>query len=304
MKRGAGDAGGPGAAGGATAGPPGGAGERLFALARRVADAHRALAPRFAFVSGSTVDGSADERSDVDMSIVFDALPDEAALRAATAEIGEPWHWHHGCVDDGAIVVALRVDVVEVQIVYATRAAFDRDLDTVLVDHAADTPNHKLAEGVAKALPLAGDADVAARKQRVAAFPPALGRAMIDHALSAPRLGWRGIAQLVERDAAVWCREVQVDACYALLLALAGLNQRYFTRFQFKRLTRFCDSLAIAPPALAVRITTLLAAPSRAAFDALHALEGEVVDLVAAHRPDVDVEAARRRHAVWREPSR
>jgi len=42
------------------------------AIAQRVADAHAAP---LAFVSGSVVDELADERSDVDMSVVFDALP-------------------------------------------------------------------------------------------------------------------------------------------------------------------------------------------------------------------------------------
>jgi hypothetical protein len=116
--------------------------------------------------------------------------------------------------------------------------------------------------------------------------------------LKAP-LSWRGAAQLLHRDAALWCRDIQVDACYRLLLVLSGLNGRYFTRFQVKRLRRLASSLALAPPALAERIETLLAAPPREAFAALHGLEAEVLDLLAAHRPDVDLDAARKRWAAY-----
>ena len=63
-----------------------GANGRLrLALAQRVADAHRGIddASLLSFVSGSTVDNLADARSDVDMSVVFAALPDEPRLREA-----------------------------------------------------------------------------------------------------------------------------------------------------------------------------------------------------------------------------
>lgn len=168
----------------------------------------------------------------------------------------------------------------------------------MLVGHNPDTPNHKLAEGVLKAWPLVGAERLAALQARLAQFPPALGRAMVVHGLLAP-LSWRGAAQLLHRDAALWCRDVQVDACYRLLLILCGLNARYFTRFQVKRVRRLASKLAIAPPALAERIEALLSAPPRAAFAALHALEGEVLDLVALHMPAVDLGGARRRWSSY-----
>ncbi len=66
-----------------------------------------------------------------------------------------------------------------------------------------------------------------------------------------------------------------------------------------KRLHRLADKLALAPPQLATRIETLLAAPPREAFDALHALESEVLALVAAQMPEVDLSAVRRRREAY-----
>ncbi len=91
-----------------------------------------------------------------------------------------------------------------------------------------------------------------------------------------------------------------MESCYRQLGALAALNRRYFTRFQVKRMARLAASLAIAPPALASRIDALLLAAPAIAFAQLHALEGEVLDLVARHAPRVDLAAARSRRADFR----
>jgi hypothetical protein len=276
------------------------AGALRRAIAQRVADAHRGIddASLLSFVSGSTVERLADERSDVDMSVVFAALPAEAVLRQACRRVGGEWFWSQGTVADGGLVVAFRVDGIEVQIGYSTLAQLNANIAQLVVEHNPDTPNHKLAEGVLKALPLAGAAQVAALQARLAPFPPALGRAMVQHGLATPT-PWRAITQLLHRDAGLWCREIQVEACYRLLLVLCGLNGRYFTRFQVKRVHRLAAQLSTAPPALAERIEALLAAPPSEAFMLLHALEGEVLELVAAALPDVEQGALHQRRTAF-----
>jgi hypothetical protein len=267
------------------------------AIAQRVADAHDAP---LAFVSGSVVDELADERSDVDMSVVFDALPERAALLAACRNAGgTDWFWHAGDLADGGLVVAFRVDEIEVQIGYSDVKTLDAHLDELLLEHKADTPTHKLGEGILKAEALAGAERLAALKARLAQFPPELGQAMIDHFLrqGAP---WRAVSQLLHRDGELWCRELLVDACYGLFGVLAGLNRRYFTTFQFKRMTRFADCLALAPAGFAARVRALLLAAPRDAFIQLHALEGEVLALLAVNAPGTDLSAIERRRGDFR----
>jgi len=270
---------------------------RRRAIAQRVADAHGAP---LAFVSGSVVDELADERSDVDMSVVFDVLPGrEALLKACRSAGGTDWFWHAGDLVEGGLVVAFQVDEIEVQIGYSDAKTLDAHLDELLVEHKADTPTHKLGEGILKAEALAGAERLAALKARLAHFPPELGQAMIDHFLrqGAP---WRAVSQLLHRDGELWCRELLVDACYGLFGALAGLNRRYFTTFQFKRMTRFAQGLTLAPAELAPRVRRLLLAPPRAAFEQLFALEGELLELVAAHAPKADLSMVRRRRGDFR----
>lgn len=98
-------------------------GRLRVALAQRVADAHRGIddGSLLSFVSGSTVDGLADARSDVDMSVFFATLPDEAVLRAACRKLGSQWFWQQGNTGEG-LVVAFQLDGIEVQIGYSSEA--------------------------------------------------------------------------------------------------------------------------------------------------------------------------------------
>jgi hypothetical protein len=285
-----------------TSAPPTGACNLRRGIARRVADAHAAFGDPalLALVSGSVVDGTADDRSDVDMSVVLSRLPDiEAPLEAACAAAGgSAWFWRAGSLAESGLVVAFRVDGIEVQIGYSTHEKLAFDIDELLLRHNPDTPLHKLGEGLLKAEALAGAPLLDSLKSRVAAFPPALGRAMVDHFLAAPT-PWRAIAQIVHRDTPLWCRDLQVDATYRLLGVLAGLNGRYYTRFQVKRLHKIAASFTLAPPQLAQRIAAILDGPVHAGFELLHALEGEVLALVVQQLPDVDVAKAQERRAAW-----
>ncbi len=275
------------------------------AIAQRVANAHEALAPGAitAMLFGSTVIGIADERSDIDMSVVFETIPAQAELLAACERAGGgPWTWRNESPDDDSFAVGFDVDGIEVQIAYTDRRILDADLDTVLVAHDPTTLTHKIAEGLLKAEALLGAPRLRQWRSRVAQFPPALSDAMMRHHLGEPT-PWKWFTYLLHRDSALWCREMQVDACYRLFGTLAGLNRQYFTLYQFKRMHRFAEQLDIAPANLADRVETLLAAPLPDAFAMLYALEGEVLALVAEHAPQIDLTAVHERRKRWVAPA-
>jgi hypothetical protein len=225
------------------------------------------------------------------MCIVFAALPQDAVLREACRRAGgSDWTWSQGSADEG-LVVAFDVEGIEVQIAYTDPRILQGHLDKLLVQHEPDTPYHKVGEGLLKAQPLIGAERLETWRARVAAFPLALGHAMMRHYVE-QATPWKWFALLQRRDAALWCRELLVDACYRQFGMLAGLNHRYFTTFQFKRMHRFAATLTLAPAHLADRVEALLVAPLPQAFAQLHALEGEVLALLAAHAPHVDCSAA------------
>ena len=263
-------------------------------LAQRVAQAHEPLLPGAitAMVFGSTGDGVADALSDVDMSIMFEQLPDEAELAAACRSVGAgPWGWQSGNLHEEGLAVSFDLEGIEVQVVYTDPRILQADLDELLVEHKPDTLNHKIAEGLLRAEALIAPERLDAWRVKVAAFPQGLADAMMRHHL-AELTPWRWFGLLLQRDAQLWSRELLVDACYRLFGVLAGLNRCYFTVYQFKRVRRFATQLTLAPPNLVERIEALLVAPLPEAFTALHALDGEVLALLAEHAPQIDCSTA------------
>jgi hypothetical protein len=270
-------------------------------IAQRVADAHEPLLPGSitAMVFGSTADGDADTRSDIDMSIVFEQLPAEAELAAACRSAGGgAWNWQSGSLHEEGLAVSFNLEAIEVQVVYTDPRILQADLDELLVTHKPDTLNHKIAEGLLKAQPLIGPQRVEAWRAQVAAFPPELGDAMMRHYLAEPTQ-WKWFGLLLYRDAQLWSRELLVQACYRLFGVLAGLNRCYFTPFQFKRVRRFAERLTLAPPDCVERVEALLVAPLAEAFTMLYGLDGEVLALLAAHAPQIDLSAARERRTKF-----
>ncbi|HEU5297370.1 MAG TPA: hypothetical protein VFU71_21510 [Burkholderiaceae bacterium] len=271
------------------------------AIAQRVADAHEPLLPGAitAMVFGSTIDGPADTRSDVDMSIVFEQLPDEAELVAACRSAGGgAWNWRSGNLHEEGLAVSFHLEGIEVQVVYTDPHKLQADLDELLVEHKPDTLNHKIAEGLLKAQPLIGPEPLELWRAQVAAFPAELADAMMRHYLAEPTQ-WKWFGLLLHRDADLWSRQLLVEACYRLFGVLAGLNRCYFTTFQFKRVRRFAHRLAIAPSNLVERVESLLVAPLPDAFASLYALDGEVLALLAQHAPQIDLSAAHERRTKF-----
>lgn len=125
-------------------------------------------------------------------------------------------------------------------------------------------------------------------QRRIADFPEPLGCAMAAHLLVRTVTPWRALTQIVQRDATLWCRELQVQPGYRRLGALAGLDGLYFTTFQLKRMQRLVGRMARTPRDCAARIEAALSGDIARGCAELHALEGEVTALVAARWPELD----------------
>ena len=106
----------------------------------------------------------------------------------------------------------------------------------------------------------------------------------------------------MSRDAAIFYHQALVESSLSLLGVLAGLNRRYYSRFQFKRLRRFVGTMDVTPPDLADRLDAIFALDPVAAGAALERLVMETVALVEANMPTVDAGPARRHFGQRRRP--
>jgi len=283
--------------------PPTGASRQLRALATAIAGRYvEDLAPRGVLLSGSAAEGVSDHWSDLDLLVYHDELPDEAAIAAIRPLVGggdleilHPWTAGEGYVE------SYPVRGVECQVGHSTVRSTERHLAEVQVDLDVESLSQKVLDGMLHGVALHGHDLIGRWQQRVAAYPPALSRAMVERYLRFPPM-WLLEERMAARDATLWRQQMLVEAAMNLLAVLAGLNRVYFSSFQFKRLHAFADRLASRPDDLAGRLDRLFEEPATAGAG-LQALVRETIALVERDLPDVDTAPARRwldrRPAPW-----
>ena len=235
-------------------------------------------------LTGSAAIGESDYSSDLDLILYYDRLPSEAALAACREELGGTDHVELGRADE-EFGEQFKVEGIDCQLGHGTVAAWERDMAAVLVGLEVDTPIQKALGGLLQGIVLHDpDGLLAGWRARASEYPEALRVAMIEVNLAIPAT-WYISDRLKPRDAKLWLREELIGDAYQLLGVLAGLNRVYFSRFQFKRLRRFADSLPIAPDNLADRIDLLAEADEDLAVATLEQLVTEVRELVRVHLP-------------------
>jgi hypothetical protein len=276
----------------------------LRALAARLAALYVAhTSPRAVLLTGSAAGGESDVYSDLDLIAYYDALPSEQAAARAYQESGGTDFRSLGAREGKNRGEAFTLHGVECQVGHVTIAAWEDDIAGVIERLEVAAPTQKAIEGLLRGLPLHGEALIQGWRARVAAYPDALARAMVEHYLRFYPL-WCYEDWMATRDATVWFHQILVESAYGVLGALAGLNRRYFSPFQFKRAHAFIDQLEIAPADLAARIESLFAGDRAAAVAELERLVAETVALVEARLPAVDTSATRaclgRRQQPWR----
>jgi hypothetical protein len=194
---------------------------------------------------------------------------------------------------------------VECQVAHLPIATWERDMWAVLEDCEPATLVEKAIIGLVDGIALHGDDLIAQWQERAASYPAALAQATVEHYLRFFPL-WLVAEQWRTRDATIFFNQMLVEVSLNLLGVLAGLNRRYFSGFQFKRLHHFAGTLPVAPDRLAERLDELFALDPVAASMAMEHLVEETILLVEVHMPAVDTAAARRtfgkRQRPWYPP--
>jgi hypothetical protein len=263
-------------------------------IARRVAVAE-AMAPRYAandgvaavLLAGSVARGLADDRSDVEVDVYWHRPPTDGERRAVVDEAG--WEWVYAEVDDNEWADGVRLDGVKVDVSQFTTSTIDSYVEALL---SGDTePELQVrATALLDGRALAGSDLIESWRVRLAAYPDALARAMVDGGLP-PRPVER-LEMLRERDDPVLLTRDLLEGVHGLLDALFAVNRKYVPHPYHKWLTFECSQLRLAPPDLEARIRAVLAAPMDG-VPGFVSLAEETFDLVEQHVPAYDVAAAR-----------
>ena len=272
-----------------------------YTMAQEIALHYRAN-PKVSVVAalGSVAQGWADRSSDLDLGIFWSEPPTAQERRAiitrARGRRGPlfPSPKETGWWSDTYEVKGITLDVRHMLV-----QTMEHLLADVLerADPALTKQQHIAA--LLSALPLSNPAVLVRWQQQAAAYPPALGVAMVRaHLRFRP-----GIEQemLAERHDLLVLYESFCTVEKHLLLVLMGLNHLYYPGFQWS--DRLMQQMHLAPPHLAVRFKQLLGIvgldPLAGVYQ-LHDLVEETFVLVETHLPDIETSQARARFRARR----
>lgn len=265
-----------------------------------------------AMVTGSVAKGIADRYSDIDMTMYYaDELPSEDELHTIREGLGgSERRWVIGDHAQGSFAEAYELNGIEVQIGHTTIAMWEERIADVLERLDVESSLQKAMEGTLACKALYGEAYIEGWKQQLTVYPPALTATMLKKYLQFFPL-WGLDHHFATRDATIWFYQAMTEAAHNIVGVLAGLNQLYFTTFQFKRMRRFLgqmeikpqDSSSAEPVEAADRLEQLFTLPRQEAALALESLVTDTIALVEQHHPTFDTTVAKRRigwrHEAW-----
>ena len=262
--------------------------DRLTKLAELIAAELDPLThPRAVMLIGSAAEGISDGYSDLDLAVYHDALPSDEVLATVRDRLGGKSYALLGPRTEHGVMESFTLQGVECQLAHTTVAAFQDQIDEVLVRHTPGTVTQKILEGLVHGRAIRGENLITGWKSR-ASYPPEFRQATVEHFLRIRPI-WFVAARMEGRDAAIFLSQMRIDAVLNILGILAGLNSRYFSTFQFKRMCRFAEGLEIKPHNLAARLDEVFALDPTVSAGLIEGLAKETYDLVASHMPDVDL---------------
>lgn len=270
------------------------ASEWRIALAHDLA-AHYAPQPgvRMIVAGGSAARGQADAYSDIDLIVYWERV-DAGWLASAPLGPAGGARFTFRAVVEGTVYLEqyfigdLKLDVAHIAL------AWWEDLASAVLERAdtADEKQDTLA-GFMLAAPLYGGELYAQWRARLAAYPDALARRMVEQHLFFYPL-WVLEQHGLARGDIFSFYDLMCGAIKRLVGVLAGINRVYVSTEHLKRVGDIVRSMPIRPPGAAERIESLLTIERAQAPAALGALIAETLDLVEARMPEVDIGRARR----------
>ncbi len=257
-------------------------------LARRLADAVIPLpGVRAMVVAGSVARGYADEYSDVEIPIFWDALPDDAQRHAIVRALGAGFLYAY---DGPSTEDQLLVNDVQVDLWHITVADEDAVIKAVLEGRVLDMSSLNALDTVRACIPLYGHALVAKWKEQAQVYPDELAERLIrDHMAS---FGTAELFVQAARDNPTAFYGQLSRLHQELFLVLLALNRCYFPTFKW--LYRALDTMPVKPESVDRRLRRAFTLPYSEAIADTKRLLAETLALVELQFPRVDTIQARR----------
>jgi hypothetical protein len=244
-------------------------------------------------IAGSVARGYADEYSDIEIPIFWDALPDDATRHAVVDALNAKFlHAYDGPAhEDQLLIDGVQVDLWDIAVTHQ-----EEKLEGVLHEHLFDLGSLNALDTVRSCIPLFGQDLVQEWKLRAQEFPDDLALKIVQEHIAAFSIGELFILAHRKNPTAFYSRLsfLQQEA----FLVLLALNHRYFPTFKW--LYQALAAMEIKPPSIDRRFRQAYETPYLEAAADTRLLLEEIAHLVEVQFPQVDLALVHRRLSYTR----
>jgi len=244
-------------------------------------------------LTGSVVQGGADDYSDIDTSLYYEGGPTEAEFQAACeAARASGGDLHYGTAEEGFAVYEY-IEGIRCDFGHGSMAQVEAMMQDFLETPDLEDMNKQIAiSGFLDGVPLYGEDWIKAWQAKLAAYPPGLGPALVKKHLRFHPY-WVLEKMGVARRDHLFLYETLVTAARNILGILCGLNQCYYPG-KLKGMAWTISKMRLKPNNLLARLEQIFLADPAAAVAQLRELIEETLALVETHMPNVDTSRVRR----------
>lgn len=244
-------------------------------------------------VGGSVARGYADAYSDLELPIVWDALPtDETRMAVVAALQGEFLYGYDGPAQEDQLLI----NGFQVDLWHNTVAEEDAVFKAVLQEYSTRLGESNFMDTIRACIPLYGEALIQKWKRLAAQYPDELALKNIRETL--PTLEASQLTVLAYRENPTAFYAAISRQQQAMFMVLLALNRLYFPTFKW--MYQVLETMPIKPAAVEQRFRQAFKASYADAVQDTPQLLHETLALVEQTFPQVDTAAVRRRLAYVR----
>jgi hypothetical protein len=244
-------------------------------------------------LTGSVVQGGADDYSDVDCTIYYATPPSEEEYQAACdTAFAAGGDLYGGSAEEGFALYEY-VDGIRCDFGYNLIPQVEELLTEMLTEPDLTDPNKQiLVSGFVTGMPLYGEDWITGWQTKLVDYPPALAKATVQKHLRFHPY-WVLEKMGVERNDVFFLYDTFVHIAENIFGILCGLNRIYHPG-KLKGAGWTIDRMAHKPANLQARLEQIFLVEPRAALPIIHDLIEETLALVEAQMPEVDTSRTRR----------
>lgn len=244
-------------------------------------------------VAGSVARNYADEYSDIEIPLFWEALPDDTTRHAIVAALDASFLYAYSgpAWEDQLLVSGVQVDLWHIAV-----ADEETTLAAVLRDCRSDLSSLNALDTLRSCIPLYGEDIIQSWKTQAQEYPEALVKKVVEEHLAA--FSKAELSILAQRDNPTgFCAQLS-RLQQEVFLVLLALNQSYFPTFKW--LYRALESMQVKPENVDQRLRRAFVAPYEEAIADTKQLLEETLRLVETQFPQMDTAPIHRRLAYVR----